>query len=815
MQSEHSEFQPPFGTHCVHVQQNSSDACAFGRSVDGATRHRQQQLARHIIAATGLRHVRDLLPYVTTTANAAGTVTCTVQADRLRRDFPPLRSLVPTVTAIVRAWPAAWADAIHRGAEPLRTGEWICLQTATPNIGVVTRAPAQLGGHFTVRLWSLDHTYRLTDSGVDVSYWPRAAQPARRAIVWVESARNTEDFNVGQNVQNRQEWSDGKHVYGGLMEADAVHFRQWRLRSHRTLVRPTTVTFDRMRNRDLYACLISRVFETGEGYPTAFRPGTGAWSHLIQGAGEAYDKQVAKVFATARCTTCIPNTARQAAYQMHTCSLPIGTRVGGGLCPMCCPDVMGPINPRHHETHEHVAWQCDAPFLLWRHVLSAWSAKYPAETWAAGTHAAQWSRADMTPNMIRAITLGLRPTEAQPEAFALLRALTLHEVVRTRHMAAVLRADSGLRAGTVVDHIATATGMYERLCANMDRALTNERARMAKLERQWRARGLPVPRTGPLKRWTQKWITSGVATCDAQGRVSNRILPRQPLASLGQTDSTHPIAIRAPRPDMAPPAQLPNGTFVLYVGSHATDTTSGWGFTITHSGDGNHDTMATLTDDYFGPVLTTRAAAPYTGATRHHAETAGLTAIVETLTMALVTPAVQNAPAVLLRLDCSLAARVAAGVGVPAQQDEGLRKTVRDLWKRAREQWQGAFWATWTRNDRGHAWNERARALALIGSTGRVMGGSRWGGYTHASDAPEWIGVDEKVRDEECSICLTAFSDWLPTPDDASRSAPDLFACRTHAVCRQCDVNHQASANNRCPLCRAARTRVYATDGNA
>ena len=82
-----------------------------------------------------------------------------------------------------------------------------------------------------------------------------------------------------------------------------------------------------------------------------------------------------------------------------------------------------------------------------------------------------------------------------------------------------------------------------------------------------------------------------------------------------------------------------------------------------------------------------------------------------------------------------------------------------------------------------HGTNELAHC-ALIGSTGRVMGGSRWGDYTHASDAPEWIGVDEKVRDEECSICLTAFSDWLPTPDDASRSAPDLFACRTHAVCR-------------------------------
>ena len=61
---------------------------------------------------------------------------------------------------------------------------------------------------------------------------------------------------------------------------------------------------------------------------------------------------------------------------------------------------------------------------------------------------------------------------------------------------------------------------------------------------------------------------------------------------------------------MAPPAQLPNATVVTYVGSHAGDTASGWGFTVTHSGDGHHDTTATLTDDYFGPVLTTRTAAP-------------------------------------------------------------------------------------------------------------------------------------------------------------------------------------------------------------
>ena len=216
---------------------------------------------------------------------------------------------------------------------------------------------------------------------------------------------------------------------------------------------------------------------------------------------------------------------------------------------MCCPDMTGPINDRHHETHAHVAWECDAPFVLWRHVLSAWSAKYPTETWAAGTHTPQWARTDMTPDMIRAITPGLRPTDVRSEAFALLRALTLHEIVRTRHMASAMRADSGRRAGTITDPMATATNMYQRLCASMDRALTNERARMAKLERKWRARGIPVPRTGPLKRWTQKWIVSGVATCDAQRAVRNLILPRQPLASLGQTYSTHPTAGRALRPE--------------------------------------------------------------------------------------------------------------------------------------------------------------------------------------------------------------------------------------------------------------------------
>ena len=175
----------------------------------------------------------------------------------------------------------------------------------------------------------------------------------------------------------------------------------------------------------------------------------------------------------------------------------------------------------------------------------------------------------------------------------------------------------------------------------------------------------------------------------------------------------------------------------------------------------------------------------------------------------------KSSPALLLRLDCMLAARVAAGVGVPAEQDEGLRKTVRDLWTRAREQWQDSFWATWTRNNRGHPWNDRSRALALVGSTGRVMGGSRWGGYTQANDSPEWIGIDEPVRDEECPVCMEPFSDWLPSSDDNSRAAPDLFACQAHAMCRQCDASHQASANNRCPLCRAARARVHATDGDA
>ena len=62
-----------------------------------------------------------------------------------------------------------------------------------------------------------------------------------------------------------------------------------------------------------------------------------------------------------------------------------------------------------------------------------------------------------------------------------------------------------------------------------------------------------------------------------------------------------------------------------------------------------------------------------------------------------------------------------------------------------------------------HAWNDRSRALALTYRSAAQdvlwVRGSRWGGYTHASDAPEWIGVDENVRDEDeqnnaVSVCM-------------------------------------------------------------
>ena len=71
----------------------------------------------------------------------------------------------------------------------------------------------------------------------------------------------------------------------------------------------------------------------------------------------------------------------------------------------------------------------------------------------------------------------------------------------------------------------------------------------------------------------------------------------------------------------------------------------------------------------------------------------------------------------------------------------------------------------------------------------------------------------DDATDHNCPVCLDAMASPWPSPDAKSRAPRGRWACdqhANHAVCRGCDAHVQHSANDKCPLCRAAR-RVYMT----
>ena len=124
---------------------------------------------------------------------------------------------------------------------------------------------------------------------------------------------------------------------------------------------------------------------------------------------------------------------RQSLWLLHTGGLPVGPRTGGsGLCPIT--DAMraaGHTMGRAAETHEQITMRSPTARLVWRHAAAAWRAFCPDHSWAAS--AEQDGRP--SDDACRAILLGLRSDgeRALREPFALLRGLTVHEIVRHRH----------------------------------------------------------------------------------------------------------------------------------------------------------------------------------------------------------------------------------------------------------------------------------------------------------------------------------------------------------------------------------------------
>ena len=122
------------------------------------------------------------------------------------------------------------------------------------------------------------------------------------------------------------------------------------------------------------------------------------------------------------------------------------------------------------------------------------------------------------------------------EPFALLRGLTVHEIVRHRHAVWLSASRDGL--DVAYDHVRAAARVYARVRAAFADAVTQERRRCLLLQRQMRAAGLPASSClgphSPMAGWRATWEDTGVCTVHGDV-VTQQLLPDQPLTSLAVT----------------------------------------------------------------------------------------------------------------------------------------------------------------------------------------------------------------------------------------------------------------------------------------
>ena len=95
-------------------------------------------------------------------------------------------------------------------------------------------------------------------------------------------------------------------------------------------------------------------------------------------------------------------------------------------------------------------------------------------------------------------------------------------------------------------------------------------------------------------------------------------------------------------------------------------------------------------------------------------------------------------------------------------------------------------------------WADRAYTIAGLSDPGKA-----WG---HPGPAFAAVPRANPPSTTVCCVCYEDYEDVLPA---AGVLAPTYgrrarFACR-HAVCRECDMRVQQSANTTCPMCRAGR----------
>ena len=91
------------------------------------------------------------------------------------------------------------------------------------------------------------------------------------------------------------------------------------------------------------------------------------------------------------------------------------------------------------------------------------------------------------------------------------------------------------------------------------------------------------------------------------------LLPAEPPVPLSLTGPVVSLRRLAPRPDWAPPAEVPPACRQVVI--TATDDGSAWGAVMLRGGDCLRDLSATHVADLAGPVSADHAAADFAGAT--------------------------------------------------------------------------------------------------------------------------------------------------------------------------------------------------------
>ena len=331
------------------------------------------------------------------------------------------------------------ADTLFNGPQPIGRNEWITWPTENGET-IVARAiepQDRPNDPFHVRIFCLDQMNRLTETGRYTLYRPgNSPPPPPRATVWLESpppprprADGLDPADLRQTILARRPQPKPTYRYAGPSSNGAVDLTHWLMMGLHTLHEPKATPLVQVRNHNIYAALVSRLFMTDNATPSAFSVG-GSWHGLLTRGHELEETKA--IFSGAR-TQALPMSAAQALYHWHVDTLAVTSHLPGeNDCPLCLAQGHRVHNPSRHRIDG-----CAFSAILIRCILTAWRERFPSETWTdpltdplAFSEIVPGHGLPRDRTLRRAFALGLRPVGQRdaPQVFALLRGLTIQAI---------------------------------------------------------------------------------------------------------------------------------------------------------------------------------------------------------------------------------------------------------------------------------------------------------------------------------------------------------------------------------------------------